>query len=134
MVELETAESILEEVRKQLETKGIRIEENIRLSLVSQDELDALEFGCAIRPFGYIRCKTRTHVPGVISHKICEIAILHGLPEISFRSLSAHELMHVWLYSNGPEDPDNMLKEGSCDYASYLILLDDHTEEGQRLR
>lgn len=134
VVEIETAESILEEVRKQLETKGISIEENIDLSLVSQDELDAHGKWYMIEPLGYTSYKTRTHVPGVISHKIWNIRILHGLPLTQYRHMVAHELMHVWLGQNGPSAAEPMLKEGSCDYASYILLLDDHSDEAQRLR
>jgi hypothetical protein len=39
--------------------------------------------------------------------------------------------MHVWLCQNCPEDQEELLREGSCEYASYLILLDDKSDAGQ---
>jgi hypothetical protein len=35
--------------------------------------------------------------------------------------VAAHELMHVWQYLEAPEDNDPYFKEGSCEFAAYLI-------------
>ena len=45
-----------------------------------------------------------------------------GLPRFDFTGALAHELMHVWLFSNAPTDIDPAFREGSCNYAAYLAL------------
>nr|WP_281389034.1 protein DA1 [Spirochaeta isovalerica] len=50
------------------------------------------------------------------------IYILKGMPESSFISACAHELMHIWFYSRGLTGLSPRLEEGSCNYAAYLIL------------
>jgi len=44
------------------------------------------------------------------------------MPRAHFVTTLAHELMHVWLFRNAPIEMDDLLCEGSCNYASYLVL------------
>lgn len=51
-----------------------------------------------------------------------EIFVLSGVPSLNIESVIAHELMHVWLNDNTKDDHPDRLREGSCNYMSYLYL------------
>ncbi len=70
---------------------------------------------------GFARFEKTTKGKELKSFKM-EIYILKGLPESSFISTVAHELMHIWIYSRNVTDLNPKIEEGSCNYASYLIL------------
>ncbi|HEX2961045.1 MAG TPA: protein DA1 [Ignavibacteriales bacterium] len=56
------------------------------------------------------------------STKRHEIFVLNGVPALNIESVIAHELMHVWLNDNTKDDHPDFLREGSCNYISYLYL------------
>ena len=62
-----------------------------------------------------------------------QIYILQGLPEMSFISTCAHELMHLWFYSHNLTDIKPLLLEGSCNMAAYLVLKRQLTPEAEFL-
>ena len=51
-----------------------------------------------------------------------KIYILHNMPTYHFIATAAHELMHVWQRMNGSSRNHLITIEGSCNYASYLVL------------
>ncbi|MBB6479238.1 protein DA1 [Spirochaeta isovalerica] len=65
---------------------------------------------------------TKETVNGKVTDFRLMIYILKGMPESSFISACAHELMHIWFYSRGLTGLSPRLEEGSCNYAAYLIL------------
>ena len=68
------------------------------------------------------------------SHKDFKIYVLHGIPRAEYRFIIAHELMHIWLFKNGPEDMSPILTEGSCQLAGILALEDRQDEESAMIR
>lgn len=51
-----------------------------------------------------------------------EIYILSGMPLLSFESVLAHEMMHVWMNLNCAKRLDPGLCEGTANFASYIVL------------
>ena len=51
-----------------------------------------------------------------------KIYILRDMPTFHFIATAAHELMHVWQRLNGSDRNRLITVEGSCNYASYLVL------------
>jgi hypothetical protein len=51
-----------------------------------------------------------------------KVYILHGMPRIDAIATLAHELTHVWQSVHGRLENDPAFAEGSCNYASYLVL------------
>ncbi len=74
-----------------------------------------------IDPNGYTYVEETTSL-GVTLERHLDIFLLHGMPRLHAIATLAHELMHVWLYDNGPDDMNPALCEGSCNYAAYLVL------------
>lgn len=61
---------------------------------------------------------------GTMQHKIY---ILHGLPQIEFEAILAHELLHVWQNEHGFKISSRH-SEGLCNLASYWICQQEKSE------
>jgi hypothetical protein len=59
---------------------------------------------------------------GITASRRIDVYLLYGMPRIDVVSTLAHELAHVWQFSAGRLDNDKAFAEGSCNYASYLVL------------
>ena len=113
---------LLDRVKELLWEENIRISmETIPVYLVDKPKMQELLGQRSGRETGFTRNRT-TFRNGFVSKRKFDIFILHGMPEIHFISTVAHELMHVWLHLNASDKMDHRLIEGSCNYASELIL------------
>jgi hypothetical protein len=130
-MELEQARPLMDSMVDVLSSFEIRLKGRVPLKLVSQAELNASSPGFHEDRVGTTIYEKQMSLHGAISRKNFKIIILYGLSRIRFLDVIAHELMHVWLFQNGPDDHEERLCEGSCQYASYLALLDDNSEESQ---
>ena len=61
-------------------------------------------------------------IGNLVTDQSFQIHILDGMPRMHYIATAAHELMHVWQYLNGPLGNDPALCEGSCNYASLMVL------------
>ena len=119
---LKNAEALLLDIRHKLAEKGIIIRSNdIELELVSEETLMKLSHSERADKFGLTKYETESF-GGMPFSREFKIYILKGLPLMYYYSTAAHELMHVWVYLNSPEDIEAQLNEGSCNYAAKLIL------------
>lgn len=132
--DLDEAGAIMKDVVILLGAEGIDITPEIKMRLVTLDELSRLSDGFTPDQMGITIFKKQSIAGGYWSNSDYKICILFGLPAYHFRVIMAHELMHVWLFKNGRADKIELtLCEGSCNYASYLILSRDKSEKGQLL-
>lgn len=116
------ATAIFSKVKLHLASVGIWVEDSdVSLHLVDRHEMADISKIDHEGNQAFIKYYEVTDENG---HKLrtYDIYILEGIPEISFIAAAAHELMHVWQYINAPADNDPALCEGSCNYASYLVL------------
>ena len=90
-------------------------------SLISRAKLKQFDPGSSERQ-GYAVFNRQVDKDGNIITFKMQIFMLEGLPEASFISTCAHELMHIWFYSHNITDTSPALAEGSCNMASYLVL------------
>ena len=116
------AKILLDSARTLLGLEGIDIPgHKIELHLIDRDSLknishekDALQEALTM----YRRQMSND----LTTYRDFDIYILHGMPRDHFLSVAAHELMHVWQHYNAVPDNNKALREGSCNYASYLVL------------
>ncbi len=123
------AKKLTEEVIEVLSDYGIDIDLNgVEIDFVSKPELEKLAKKGS-RGFTKIRKNEKNPNRSEI-----KITILKKLPSFEFKRVIAHELMHVWLNrtSSGEisEDKKEFI-EGSCEYASYLVIKTENTEYGK---
>ena len=123
--------TIMEEVKAQLAGAGLVIDREFKLRFVSIQELSKQSSNYQDDQLGVTRYKKTEMLAGLVSFQDFEIYILSGLPRPQLKAVLAHEMMHVWQFVNAPNLQDLQLCEGSCQYAAYLVLSVDNSEEGQ---
>ncbi|UCG63144.1 MAG: protein DA1 [Candidatus Zixiibacteriota bacterium] len=118
------ARVILEDVLRLLAGYGIEMDEDdIPLELVDRYTIRRKSEGFHDDPSGFTSYEKISVVPGVWTRRDFKVYVLEGMPRAEFIFTLAHELMHVWLFKNTPEDMRPILIEGSCQYAAILVIL-----------
>ncbi|HAK46107.1 MAG TPA: hypothetical protein DCO79_09365 [Spirochaeta sp.] len=123
---------LLTGVRNTLKLDGIEISPfRPEFTLISRSKLKQLDQGSGEKQgFAVFNRQLENEV---VKSFTMQIFILDGLPEASFISTCAHELMHIWFYSHNITDTSPALAEGSCNMASYLVLRRQKTPEAELL-
>ncbi len=117
-----SAERLMKDVIMYLGLKGITVEDKgIELHLVDKRELAKVTRDPNGNHTGFVKYKGESML-GVMTSRKYDIYILDGMPRIDFIESVAHELMHVWHYAHGLLDQSPAWSEGSCNYASALVL------------
>jgi hypothetical protein len=123
---------LLQKVHDSLELDGIKISPfKPEFMLISRSKLKHLDRGRGEKQ-GFAVFDRQMVGKRIQSFKM-QIYILDGLPEGSFISTCAHELMHIWFYSHNITDISPALTEGSCNMASYLVLKRQKTLDAEFL-
>lgn len=117
-----TARRIMASVKEKLKAAGIEVANDaIKLTLTDRDGLRHISWSGHADESGLTKYVEQT-IDDVCIIRDFEIFVLSGMPRIVFTEVIAHELMHVWLYTNAPRGLSLTLSEGSCNYASFIIL------------
>lgn len=119
------------EVQAELEAAGIVVDQKFELSLVSLEELNSKSGDVKTDHLGITLYEKSEILGGLFSTEKYEIRVLYGLPLAQLRAVLAHELMHVWQFDKAPRPQNQQMCEGTCQYASYLILQNDKSQEGR---
>ena len=120
--ELSEAKAILEEVRRRLGQLGIVVEHKaISLRLTDKRAISRFFSGEMASHCGFVKHEY-VRIGNLVTDQSFQIHILDGMPRMHYIATAAHELMHVWQYLNGPLGNDPALCEGSCNYASLMVL------------
>jgi len=128
------ARALMDTVRMQMEELGIQIKpKEIPLNVVDRERLLYLSKGLSVDPWGLAWFEQTSYQFGLFKDREYRIYLLDSLPRTQARATLAHELMHVYLYSNGRHDMDPALAEGSCDAVSWMILRSDTSAAAARL-
>ncbi|MGE5429871.1 MAG: protein DA1 [Syntrophomonadaceae bacterium] len=119
--------SLLSKVMQRLKSLGLNFSERT-ISIRGVDRRE-LKRAAGNRYDGNMRgiCNTSSQTEYINnraskSTKKHEIFVLNGVPSLNIESVIAHELMHVWLNDNTKDDHPDKLREGSCNFMSYLYL------------
>lgn len=115
---------ILKDVRSRLERHGITVKGTFaETHLLNRGGLAKISGRRAARTeeAGFTKLEKKT-VNGRLASFSMQVFILKGLPETHYIATAAHELMHVWQHLYAVPENDPALREGSCNYASYLVL------------
>ena len=120
---LAEARSLMDEVNRHLARYGLNVDPHqIELHLVGLDKLRKLARKRNGSVTGFTDCEARKSLFGATQHQSIKVYLLDGMPRTQMASTIAHELTHVWLFLQGRLRHDKVLAEGSCNFASYLVL------------
>jgi hypothetical protein len=112
----------MDTVLNTLRIHGIKIEHEFKLHLLDQSEMSRANPADGLEALGYTGLEKRSAVFGLVNTSTIDVYVLSGMPRTFLVGVLAHEIMHVWLFTNAPLENDPVLNEGSCEYASYLAL------------
>lgn len=118
------AKEKIRKVSQILSNYGINADlDRTELELISKEKLEKMT---KKESRGYTQLKQEKQP---IENTEIKINILENLPDFEFMRVSAHELMHVWIYQNTKSETEltgkkEKFAEGSCEYASYLVIKD----------
>lgn len=119
--DFEAAMTLMGEVRDTMATLGMEINlDSVALRLVSKDGMAQRNEGKDIGALGLAKSKNLANSRERIGKS--KVYILFGLPRFAFIKVIAHELMHVWMSEHRCVYGTKILREGSCNYAAYLVL------------
>jgi hypothetical protein len=103
--------------------EGIVIKrKKIPLELVSQNKMQSLSPRHQSEMAGFTKVRQTKSMLGMMTDTEVKVYILEKMPRMNFVATAAHELMHVWLGLNDRFDTEEILAEGSCNYAAFLVL------------
>ncbi|MEW5795799.1 MAG: protein DA1 [Candidatus Zixiibacteriota bacterium] len=112
----------LDRIGKLLAEHGIVVDmDEVEFKLVTRAQFAKLLGRPVTHQLGLTR-QDKSNFWGFFEDRELTVYILTGLPRMHFISTAAHELMHAWLFVNAPEEHDDTFVEGSCNYASSLVL------------
>jgi hypothetical protein len=112
------AQRELRAVRSALAAHGIKVSlKNVTLTLVPYTLVATEDAIGTTQSWKVGRGSTRFHK--------ARIKIVDHLAQPLFRSVAAHELMHVWVAQHVGRDIDQCVEEGAAEYMSELILKAD---------
>ena len=130
------AETILQEVKATLASVGIEVDKDeLPVKLVDAGEL-AGRHGSGRNDLeleGITEWEKRSWLFGMVDRYDFDIYILHSLPRMHYYATIAHELMHVWLTLNAPLNQNSAMVEGTCNYASFVVLKQLGGSESKRI-
>jgi hypothetical protein len=117
---------LLEKVMSNLNSLGIHLnDKTIRISAVDRNTLKSKSQNYSDNTHGFCDSQSQTDsMNGKIFRRTSthHIYVLSGMPLVLTGSTIAHELMHAWLNENTKDDHADWVREGSCNYISYLYL------------
>jgi LIM domain-containing protein/protein DA1 len=128
------AEELARMVSSSLDARGVRVQtDEISFLLLGKDKMRKMSPDPEGHALGFTDFQTTpTKDSGHVSY--CNIGVLNGMPEIQMAATLAHEIMHVFLFKAGVRPVSTPWLEGSCEYASYLVMGDMETKESQFIR
>ena len=114
---------LLTQVSRRLERFGMKVDlGEIRLRMVGHKELQRLAKRRTDSLRGFTDYREDKNFFGRVTKRDIDVYVLHGMPETEVLATLAHELAHVWQFLRGRLKNDRAWREGSCNYASYLVL------------
>jgi hypothetical protein len=119
---MSAAEAVMDTVRNTLRLHGIKIDHTFKLHLVDKTEMSQANAGDGLEALGYTGLEKRSAVFGLVNTSTIDVYVLSGMPRTFLAGVLAHEIMHVWMFTNAPLENDHVMNEGSCEYAAYLAL------------
>jgi LIM domain/Protein DA1 len=124
------AKDLMTRVTRYLAEDGVHVDvQGVLLLLLNRDKLQSMSPDSASHLNGFTDYAFELNAEGRPVRSGANICLLYGMPETQMIAVLAHELMHVWQGSRNPLWSNDLLREGSANYASYLVMRKLDTRE-----
>ena len=108
---------------------------HLSLELVDRQKLAKLITGLAgtagTHSQGVTLSTTHTVNGKVVRSEVNGVAVLEGMPALSFQGVTVHELGHVWLIVHDIKGLPSWAEEGFCELLTHRYYTQLNTEEGR---
>lgn len=131
---IDQAQPIFSRLIRWVNSQGL-VYNNLHLSLelVDRQKLGGLIAGhsgtAGIHSQGVTLSTTHTLNGKVTRTEVNGVAVLEGMPAITFQGVTVHELGHVWLIVHGINDVPLWAEEGFCELLKHRYYTQLNTEE-----
>jgi hypothetical protein len=123
---------VLAEVARYLGGFGMSVElGEVDLHVVGLNAMQEKSGKGSYRLTGFTDFEETKTLFGIATNRRIDVYLLYGMPRIDVVSTLAHELAHVWQFRAGRLNNDKSFSEGSCNYASYLVLQNYQTRAAE---
>jgi hypothetical protein len=123
VADIRQARAILLDAADKLRGVGIDVDPGrVELVLVGDDDLARIAGSRSNDTKGFTDYWVSKSLFGRVNGETIKVYLLYGMPRMQMASTAAHELMHVWQFQKGRLDQDAAVSEGSCNFASYIVL------------
>jgi hypothetical protein len=123
VTESSEAQIILAEVARRMSRFGMNIElGEVDLHVIGLKKMQQLSGRGSYRLTGFTDFEENKSLFGLTTSRRIDVYLLYGMPRMDVVSTLSHELAHVWQFTAGQLDNDEAFAEGSCNYASFLVL------------
>jgi len=115
--------ALIDEVAGKLAERGIDVDyKGMTVNLIGRQKMQDLfgEHSSGLR--GFTDYRENGRIFGHARGRKIVLYLLYAMPRMELVSTIAHELMHVWQYNRGRFRGDPQWREGSCNYAAWLVL------------
>jgi hypothetical protein len=117
------ARLLMRDVAERLSRCGIIVDiTHVQLHLIGQKKMQRLVRKHSYGLRGFTDYQEERGLFGRPNNREAHVYLLYGSPRVEMMATIAHELTHVWQFFNGQLKADRALAEGSCNFASYLVL------------
>jgi LIM domain-containing protein/protein DA1 len=108
---------------------------HLSLELADRQKLERLITGRAgtagTHSQGITLSTTHTLNRKVVRSEVNGVAVLEGMPALSFQGVTVHELGHVWLIVHDIKDLASWAEEGFCELLTYRYYTQLNTDESR---
>lgn len=133
VTDIDELNDLAEDVISHLDGVGIKVDLNeIDLHLIDRLEMQSRTEIISHNMRGHVDYHESSML-GIVKSRKTDIYLLDGMPRIHAIATLAHEFMHVWQYNNGQLENDPAWREGSCNFAAYIVLQHYHTDDAAHL-
>jgi hypothetical protein len=114
---------LLGQVAVSMEAFGMDVDfKGIQIHLIGREEMQKLSGHHSDGLRGFTDYREDFRVLGYSRNRRMHMYLLYGMPRMEIISTLAHELAHIWQFNRGQFQSERAWSEGSCNYASYLVL------------
>jgi hypothetical protein len=123
VTDVKEMKALMIEVAEHLRRFGLEVDcSELNLHLIGRKKMRGVSGKKSHSLRGYTDYRERRTLFGKSKDRRLHIYLLYGMPRVEVISTLAHELTHVWQFLQSRHSEDKMLSEGSCNFASYLVL------------
>ncbi len=132
ITDIKEAKSLMQDVAAAMDDFGMFVDlDKVHLHVMGLKQMQKLSGRRSHSLMGFTDFWERRWNLGFSKKRTIDVYVLYGIPRMDMVGTLAHELTHVWHFTRGRLDTDDAFREGSCNYAAYLVLRKYEEDQGQ---